>query len=104
MSNSVPHEGGGPVDLEKRLRKLMAEQTGGAVSWKEIERDTPIVGQGIGLSSLDTVSLMIRIENEFDLFLEAEEFAESLESFGSLVEAVRRKIEAVAATGESHAF
>jgi acyl carrier protein len=104
MNESALHENGEVPDLEVRLRRLMADQTGGAVSWNEIELDTPILGRGIGLSSLDTVSFMIRIENEFDLFLEAEEFAQSLESFGSLLEAVRRKIEAAATTGESHAF
>ena len=46
---------------------------------------------------------MIRIENEFDVFLDAEEFASSLESFGSLVETIRGKIEA-GTTGETLAF
>ena len=100
MSESVRHDHGDLPELEDRMRRIMADQTGDAVSWEEIQLDTPIIGRGIGLTSLDAVSLMIRIENEFDLFLDAEEFASSLESFGSLVKAIRGKIEA-AATGET---
>lgn len=94
MSESAPEEARGVPELEDRIRRLIAEHTGGAGAGSEIEWDTPIIGRGIGLTSLDTVSLMIRIENEFDLFLDAEEFASSLDSFGCLVEAIRRKIEA----------
>jgi acyl carrier protein len=94
MSEAVRHTSGGVPELEDRMRKLMADQTGGAVSVEEIDWDTPLIGRGLGLTSLDSVSLMIRIENEFDVFLDAEEFASSLTSFGSLVEAIRSKIEA----------
>ena len=103
MSEFAPHEVRGVPELENRIRKLVADQTGGAVAWDEIEWDTPFIGRGIGLTSLDTVRLMIRIENEFDVFLDAEEFASSLDSFGSLVETIRRKIEA-GMTGDGNAF
>jgi acyl carrier protein len=93
MSDSAPEGVRDIPKLEGRIRRLIAEHTGGAAAEDEIEWDTPIIGRGIGLTSLDTVSLMIRIENEFDLFLDAEEFASSLDSFGSLVEAIRRSIE-----------
>jgi len=103
MSKSAEKKGSGVPELEDRMKKLMADQTGGAVSWEEIDRDTPLIGRGLGLTSLDSVSLMIRIENEFDVFLDAEEFASSLESFGSLVEAIRGKIEA-GTNGDTDAF
>jgi len=103
MSESVEKEVGGVPEIEDRMKKLMADQTGGAVSWEEIDRDTPLIGRGLGLTSLDSVSLMIRIENEFDVFLDAEEFAASLESFGSLVEAIRGKI-AAGPEGDPHGF
>lgn len=81
------------ASVEERLRRLLGEQTGDSAAWDGIDERTPIVGAGIGLSSLDTVSLMVRIENEFDLFFEADEFAKGLEDFGTLTEVVRRKIE-----------
>ena len=73
------------ASLEARLRRLLVEQTGDSGAWESLDEDTPIVGAGIGLSSLDTVSLMVRIENEFDLFFEADEFGESLKNFGALL-------------------
>jgi acyl carrier protein len=83
------------ASLDERLRRLLVEQTGGSGAWDSLDEDTQIVGAGIGLSSLDTVSLMVRIENEFDLFFEADEFGESLKNFGTLLSTVRRKIEEV---------
>ena len=76
------------------------EQTGDSGAWDSLDEDTPIVGAGIGLSSLDTVNLMVRIENEFDLFFEADEFGESMENLGTLLSIVRGKIEE-ATEGES---
>ena len=88
------------ASLEERLRQLLVEQTGDSGAWESLDEDTLIVGAGIGLSSLDTVSLMVRIENEFDLFFEADEFGESLENLGTLLGIVRGKIEE-ATEGES---
>ncbi len=84
------------ASIEERRRRLLVQQTGDSGAWDSLDEDTRIVGAGIGLSSLDTVSLMVRIENEFGLFFEADEFGESLENLGTLLGIVRGKIEEAA--------
>lgn len=79
------------VSVEDRLRRLVLEEMGDPDAKMSLEDNTQILG--VGLSSLDTVGLIVRIEKEFELFFEADEFGDSLRSFGSLRDSVQRKIE-----------
>jgi acyl carrier protein len=79
-------------DLEERLRKILVEQLDYRLGADRVRHDTSLYGKGLGLSSLDAVALVVRLEDEFDVFFEPEEFTEILATFGSLLSAVRRKV------------
>ena len=79
-------------DVAERLKKILVDEAGYSLTIDQIHRSTSLYGKGLGLSSLDVVSLVVRLEDEFNIFFEAEEVAPSVETFGSLLEAIRRKI------------
>ena len=53
---------------------------------------TPLRGRGLGLDSLDLISLIVRVEEEFEIFFEADEIAGSVTTLGALLATVERKI------------
>jgi acyl carrier protein len=50
-----------------------------------------LYGRGLGLDSLDAVSLITRLEEEFEVFFEHTEIGPSLESFGALLRTIEQK-------------
>ena len=79
-------------DLEERLRKILVEQLDYRLGADQVQLETSLYGKGLGLSSLDAVALVVRLEDEFEVFFEPEDFTESLATFGSLVAVIRRKV------------
>ena len=59
----------------------------------EIEVDTPILGKGLGLDSLDALALVMAIEAEFDVLFDDDELTVDLfESVSSLIAQVEKKL------------
>ena len=79
--------------IRQRLTRILAEQCNGQIApQEEIADNTRLHGRGLGLSSLDIVSLVVKLEDEFNVFFEAEEVAPSVKTFGTLLEAIGRKV------------
>lgn len=79
-------------NVEERLKKILVNQLSYTVSMEQVHEDTPLYGRGLGLNSLEMVSLVVGLENEFDIFFEADEVAASVGTFGSLLQVVRQKL------------
>ena len=80
-------------NLTERLKNILVSQCDFPHSMGRIEVDTPLYRNGLGLSSLDVVTLVVRVENEFAIFFKTEEVGASVETFGSLLRAVRQKLD-----------
>ncbi len=83
---------GGNDDIAGRLANILLEELRYPLEADRIRGDTPLYGRGLGLDSLDVVSLVVRVEEEFAIFFEADEVGAKVKTFGSLLAAVRRKI------------
>ena len=79
-------------DVAERLKKILVDEAGDSLTVDKIHRYTSLYGKGLGLSSLDVISLVVRLEDEFAILFEADEVAPSVKTFGSLLEAIQRKI------------
>jgi acyl carrier protein len=79
-------------DIRTRILRVLAEHLDSGLDNREVSDETALFGHGLGLSSLDSVSLVIELEDEFEIFLEAEEMSTALESFGKLVAVVTSKL------------
>ncbi len=78
--------------VEERLKKILVDQLSNSLSMKQIREETSLYGRGLGLDSLDVVSLVVRLEDEFDIFFEAEEVTASMENFGTLLRSIQHKV------------
>jgi acyl carrier protein len=76
-------------DIEERLRKIIAEQL--MVDEDEITPDASFVDT-LGADSLDTVEMIMEIEDEFGIEIPDED-AEKLTTVGEAIEYVKRKVE-----------
>ena len=78
----------------ERVRATILFHTDGALNGlDEITCDTPMLGIGLGLDSLDALALVTAIENEFDILVDDEELSLDLfETVGTLVELVIEKL------------
>ena len=70
-----------PVSVEDRVRKIVCEQLG--VSNEEVSNDSSFVDD-LGADSLDTVELVMALEEEFDLEI-ADEEAEKISTVDEAV-------------------
>jgi acyl carrier protein len=77
--------------LRDRLMRILALQLNSPSGLDSIRDDTPLHGKGLGLDSVDVVSLIVKVEEEFEIFIEAEEVADSVRTFGALLRTVHRK-------------
>jgi acyl carrier protein len=77
---------------EQRLKQILVEQCHYSLMIEQIQDHTSLYGKGLGLGSLDVVYLLARLEQEFDIFFEAEEVAPSIETFGTLLGLVQNKL------------
>ncbi len=84
-----------PVDVEILIQAILFRQLEGdaSVAPKDIPLDVPLLGRGVGLDSLDAISLAVAIEREFDIEIDDDELDASLfESIATLAEHVRAKL------------
>ena len=84
-----------PVDVETQIHAILLrqlEEDTSAVA-KDIPLDAPLLGRGVGLDSLDAISLAVAIEQEFDIEIDDDELDASLfDSIATLAEHVRAKL------------
>jgi serine acetyltransferase len=72
--------------ISERLHGLLASIMDGATAGAAIDESTPLLGQGIGLDSLDVLNVVCAIEAEFDLTIDETEFTVAhFKTIGSLV-------------------
>ncbi len=87
-------------DVAKQLKTILVDQATYTLPADEISDGMSLYGKGLGLSSLDVVALIVRLEDEFNVFFEADEVASSVRTFGTLLGAIRQKLDAADQLGE----
>ena len=75
------------MSIELRVKKIVAEQLG--VNESEVKNESSFVND-LGADSLDTVELVMALEEEFDIQFSEEESILS-DSYASLVDLLRSK-------------
>lgn len=77
-------------EIEEKVVSIVAEQL--SVDKAEISRQTSFVND-LGADSLDTVELVMELEDEFDMNIPDEE-AEKLQTVGAAVEFIQKMLAA----------
>lgn len=79
---------------EDRIRSIIrAQLQQGESHAEEIGFDTPILGMGLGLDSLEALALTAEIEAEFGILIDDDELSPDLfQSIRTLAEHVRKKL------------
>jgi acyl carrier protein len=78
--------------LAPRLKAVLIRELGFPLSPERIHEETSLHGKGLGLDSVDVVTLITRIEEEFDIFFEPEDIGPSIKTFGTLLQSVQAKL------------
>jgi acyl carrier protein len=79
-------------NVRERLKTVLINQLGFPLRPERIREETSLYGKGLGLDSVDVVSLITRLEEEFDIFFEPEEIGASVKTFGFLLRSVQKKL------------
>ncbi len=77
------------VEIEEKVTQIVSEQM--SVDKKEISRNTSFVND-LNADSLDTVELVMELEDEFDLTIPDEE-AEKLRTVGEAIDYIQKHLE-----------
>ena len=77
------------VDIEEKVRQIVSEQM--SVDKGELSRETSFVND-LNADSLDTVELVMELEDEFDLTIPDEE-AEGLKTVGEVIDYIQKHLE-----------
>jgi acyl carrier protein len=80
------------AEIEEKVKEIVSEQMG--VDKAEITMETSFVND-LNADSLDTVELVMELEDEFDTSIPDEE-AEKLQTVGAAVDFIEKHIEASA--------
>lgn len=68
----------GVEDLRKRIKHLIVEALRfDGMDPNSIEDEAPLMGEGLGLDSVDALELMVALEKEFGIKLEGQEAGRS---------------------------
>jgi acyl carrier protein len=78
--------------LRDGLKAPLVEQLNFPLQPADIREETSLVGNGLGLDSVDVVSLMVKVEDTFDVLFGAEDLAAVTERFGTLAAAIEGKV------------
>jgi acyl carrier protein len=81
-------------DVERSLKRILVERFRYRIAPDRITAGTPLMGKGLGLSSLDVVALVVALEETFDVIFEAEDMSGMIATFGTLAAAVHAKLAA----------
>ncbi len=79
-------------EVAGRIQEIILQQCRGtARAPEDLSLDTPILGKGLGLDSLEALALSTKIEAEFDILIDDEDLTVSLfETIGTLAEHVKK--------------
>jgi len=77
------------ASIEERIKNIIVDELG--VNESAVTKDASFVDD-LGADSLDTVELVLRFEQEFDLEIPDEE-AEKITTVGSAIEYLEKKLE-----------
>ena len=77
-------------EIEEKVISIVAEQL--SVDKAEISRETSFVSD-LGADSLDTVELVMELEDEFDMNIPDEE-AEKIQTVGAAIEFIQKQMAA----------
>ena len=82
------------VNIEDRVKKVILDMVERNLDPEKIVRETPLIGKGLGLDSVDLFDLVVNLEEEFDIFFEGSELGiEIFENIGSLVNYISKKVQ-----------
>ena len=75
------------MTIKEQLKKIIVEELNlEDVTPEEIEDDTPLFGEGLGLDSLDAVELVVLLEKHFGISVKnIDEGREAFQSINTLV-------------------
>jgi acyl carrier protein len=78
--------------IEERVKKVIIERLQISMSDRDLARETPLIGKGLGLDSVGILELVVGIEEEFDVVLDDSEISlELFECIGSLSDYISKK-------------
>ncbi len=80
------------VEIEEKVIQIVSEQM--SVDKKELSRETSFVND-LNADSLDTVELVMELEDEFDMTIPDED-AEKLKTVGEAIEFIQKQLAASA--------
>ncbi len=84
---------GNSVDIENRIKKVITKRLKLKVNMKELTKDTPLIGKGLGLDSVGALELVVGLEEEFNIMFEDSEMSiELFENIGSLTNYISEKL------------
>ena len=78
--------------IKERLKKILVDQLNYPINIEQIHENSSLYGKGLGFNSIDLVSLVVRLEEEFDIFFEAENLTSSMGNFGELLLVIQQKL------------
>ncbi len=78
------------ADIAEQVRRIIAEQL--MVELDEVTDDASFI-EDLGADSLDTVEMIMEIEDEFGIEIPDED-AEKLQTVGQAIEYIKQKVEA----------
>jgi len=78
------------LEIWPAVRKEMLDWLGSTFDSSELDLDTRL-REDLGLSSLKTVDLVVRIEDVFDISISDDDLS-SLKTIGDVVEVIRRRV------------
>ncbi|MCS7197837.1 MAG: acyl carrier protein [Candidatus Bipolaricaulota bacterium] len=78
------------ADIAEQVRRIIAEQL--MVDIEEVTDDASFI-EDLGADSLDTVEMIMEIEDEFGIEIPDED-AEKLQTVGQAIEYIKQKVEA----------
>lgn len=84
----MQEEVGKAMSVEDRIKKIIAEQLG--VEEDEVAENASFV-EDLGADSLDTVELVMALEEEFDVEIPDED-AEKIQTVGRAIEYIKEKM------------
>ncbi len=76
-------------NIEQRVKKIVAEQLG--VNEAEIKNESSFVDD-LGADSLDTVELVMELEEEFDINI-PDDAAEKIQTVGQAIDHIERAVQ-----------
>ncbi|MFC1517432.1 phosphopantetheine-binding protein [Candidatus Margulisiibacteriota bacterium] len=83
------------VALETQIKKLIVKQLDLKIKPEKIKDTEPLFGRGLGLDSIDSLAIMVGLDQEFGIALTEKELADEPEkifkSVKTLADFVKRK-------------